>query len=196
MDADGNIFGFTNWGGDAGNGGIFELVPNGEGGFGVSVIHTFAGAPKDGIEPHGTMTVDAAGNLYGTTLAGGKKNSGTVFELVRKKKRKFTEKILYSFPTNKDGLATEGYPYAGVVLDAEGNIYGNTLNNYEGSDGVVYELVAPAGKGSYKNEVLADFNQATGWQPDDSLTLYGGNLYGMASGGGTHGYGVVFDVIP
>jgi uncharacterized repeat protein (TIGR03803 family) len=192
MDADGNIFGSTEWGGLAGSGGLFELSPNGEGGFGVSVIHSFAGAPKDGIEADGTMTIDKAGNLYGTTLAGGKKNVGTVFELVRKKKTgTFTEKILYSFPTNKDGLATEGSPYAGVVLDADGNIYGGTLNNVEGGDGVIYELVD-----GHKAKVLADLNQATGWEPYASLILYGGNLYGVAGGGGSHGNGAVFEVTP
>jgi uncharacterized repeat protein (TIGR03803 family) len=191
MDADGNIFGFTNWGGDAGSGGIFELSPNGAGGFDVSVIHTFAGAPKDGIEPRGTMTLDNAGNLFGTTLAGGKKNVGAVFELVRKKKKgTFTEKLVYSFPTNKDGLATEGSPFAGVVLDADGNLYGGTLNNVEGGDGVIYELVG------HKVKVLADLSEATGWNPEDSLTLYDGNLYGLASGGGSHGYGAVFEVTP
>jgi hypothetical protein len=83
---------------------------------------------------------------------------------VRKKKGKWTEKILYSFPTNKNGVNTEGGVYAGVVLDAEGNIYGGTLNSVQESVsyGIVYELVAPSGKGGYKAKSSRRF-KSHGW---------------------------------
>ena len=74
MDAAGNIFGVT-------SSTVFELSPNGNGGWNSTVIHTFTGAPKDGSAPQGALVLDQAGNLYGTTTGGGTKNSGTVFKM-------------------------------------------------------------------------------------------------------------------
>ncbi len=56
---------------------VFELSPNGNGGWNATVIHTFTGAPKDGSVPFGTPVFDKAGNLYGTTNEGGASNLGT-----------------------------------------------------------------------------------------------------------------------
>jgi len=197
MDSAGNIFGIT-----YNPGTVFELSPNGNGGWNPTVIHAFTGTPKDGYYPEGTPVLDKAGNLYGTTNAGGAKNNGTVYKLSPGKEGKpWTEKILYSFKGNKDGVE----PVAGIAFDASGNIYGTTVHGgvFGVDDGTVFELVAPVGKGSYKEKVVLRFNVTDGSQPVGSLILdTSGILYGTTQGGGSNndcgsgGCGVVFEITP
>ncbi|MFY9647745.1 MAG: choice-of-anchor tandem repeat GloVer-containing protein, partial [Terriglobales bacterium] len=197
-DAAGNIFG-------VGEQTVFELSPNGHGGWNPTVIHTFTGAPKDGSFPYGTPALDKAGSLYGTTYEGGTKNYGAVYRFSPEKTGKWTEKILYSFKSGKDGNG----PQAGIVFDAVGNIYGTTTAGgkykYECDPygcGTVYELVAPVGKGSYKEKVLWRFDGTDGFLPQASLILDKvDNLYGTTLQGGSGsfcpvGCGVVFEVAP
>jgi len=186
MDAAGNLFGVT-------YSTVFELSPNGGGGWNPAVIHTFTGSPKDGTYAYGTLVLDKSGNLYGTTYFGGAKNYGTVYELSPRKKGKWTEKILHSFKSGKDGAN----PFAGIVFDSAGNIYGTTQGGGKFSAGTVFELVAPVGKGSYKEKVLWSFNGTDGNFPDGSPILdSAGNLYGTTDIGGSNGDGVVFEVTP
>jgi len=178
---------------------VFELSPNGDGGWNSTVIHTFTGTGKGPSGAQYAVAFDNAGNIYGTSYYGGSKNYGTVYELSPGKKGKWTEKTLYSF---KGGTKDGREPAAGVVLDADGNIYGTTFYGGKfgggGGDGTVFELVAPVGKGSYKKKILWNFNFTDGYEPlGNSLILDGGNLYGTATWtGGTNGYGVAFEVIP
>jgi uncharacterized repeat protein (TIGR03803 family) len=190
LDASGNIFG-AGW--VYGVNTLFELSPNGTGGWNPSALHVFNGTGHDGFEAFGTPVLDQAGNVYGTTIYGGAKNYGTVYRLhpitKGKKKGEWTERILYSFMGGKDG----GYPAAGVVFDAAGNIYGDTV----GGDGTVFELLAPVNSGGYKEKVLWSFNSADGFEPGDSLILDSeGNLYGTTLQGGVSTRGDVFEVIP
>jgi len=172
MDAAGNIFGSA-------SPVVFELSPNGSGGWNFTVLYTF---PK-GTAVEGML--DQAGNLYGTAANGHKRKNGIVFEL-SPGENGWTEKILYSFKGN--------VPSAGMVFDAAGNIYGTTF--YSGY-GTVFELVAPVGEGSYKEKVLWSFNGTDGSEPFDRPVLdNAGNLYGTASDGGLYTYGVVFEVTP
>src|SRR5271169_872127 len=83
------------------------------------VLHRFAG--KDGAVPTSSLIFDAAGNLYGTTQVGGDGIYGTVFELVRGPKGKWTEHVLHSFNAN-DGAGPDG-----VVIGAAGDLYGTTF---------------------------------------------------------------------
>ena len=189
MDASGNIFGV------ASNGGAidlaFELSPNGQGGWNPTVIHTFSGGSTDGLVAEGTPVLDHAGNLYGTTLGGGSKNNGTVYELIRGTNG-WTERILHSF----QGGSNDGSdPFAGIVFDAAGNIYGTTEFGGNPLAGTVYELVAPVGTSGYKERVLWKFDTTDGYEPVDSLFLdSAGNLYGTTPEGGSNGDGVVFKV--
>jgi uncharacterized repeat protein (TIGR03803 family) len=183
---------------------VFQLSPDGKGGWNPSVIHTFTGGTKDGSAAQGAPKPDRAGNLYGTTSSGGAKNNGTVYKLspilTGKKKGTWTEKILYSF---KGGTKDGGGPQAGVVLDAGGNIYGTTVNGGKSGDGTVFELVAPVGKAAYKEKILWSFNRTDGAYPYASLIVDSAdNLFGTTAGGGTGapcpagGCGVTFEVIP
>jgi uncharacterized repeat protein (TIGR03803 family) len=145
--------------------------------------------------------LDQAGNLYGATFFGGAHDYGTVFKLSPitkgKKKGTWTEKILYSFK----GGEKDGYgPFAGIVFDAAGNIYGTTVyGGRYGADGIagtVYEL-APRKSGGYKEKLLWSFNNTDGAGPLDSVILdSAGNIYGTTSYGGPNHAGVVFEVTP
>src|SRR5271157_1537235 len=108
-----------------------------------TVLHSFTGYPGDGATPYAGLVRDAQGNLYGTTFEGGASSAGTVFKVDTTGK----ESVLYSF-TGTGGDGAE--PYAGLVQDAQGNLYGTTL---QGGDlacnapfgcGTVFK-VAPAG---------------------------------------------------
>jgi uncharacterized repeat protein (TIGR03803 family) len=186
MDAAGNIFG-------VGYSTAFELSPNGNGGWNPTVIHTFPSGPKDGSLPEGTLVLDQAGNLYGTTALGGTDNAGVVYKLSPGEKGKWKETILHSFKWG-DGAN----PFGAVVFDAAGNMYGTTSEggNY-GNQGAAFKLVAPVGKGSYREKVLWDFNGSDGSSPSCSLILdSAGNLYGTTQYGGEVGSGLVFELTP
>jgi uncharacterized repeat protein (TIGR03803 family) len=193
MNAAGNIFGVS-------ASTVFELSPNGSGGWTPATIYNFAGAPDGGFA-QGAPVLDQAGNLYGTTLQGGANGYGIVYKLTLGSKGTWTEKILYSF---KGGTKDGSGPTAGIVFDAAGNIYGTTGYAGTSSDGTVFELVAPVGTGSYKEKILWSFNGANGYDPLTSLILdSAGILYGTTSWGGpayalggANGYGVVFEVNP
>ncbi len=189
MDAKGSVYGATPLA-------VFELSPNGDGGFNSTVIHTFTGTPKDGMQAEGTPVLQG-GKLYGTTEFGGVENLGTVYELSPVKNGKWTEKILHSF---KGGVKDGDECYAGIVFDPAGNIYGTTISGGKfgvGGDGIVFELVAPVGTGSYKEKILWNFNGTDGTAPFGGLILdSAGNLYGTTQVGGTYGDGTVFEVAP
>jgi len=191
MDAAGDIFGTT-------LSTAFELLPNGKGGWNPTVIHTFRGRGTilvDGSRPDGTPVLDQAGNLYGTTYYGGANGYGTVYRL-SPGRTGWTEKILYSFGGGPKGDGS--YPFAGIVFDATGNIYGTTVDGGQfGSAGTVYELAAPLGKGSYRERVLWSFNDTDGFEPYGSLILdSAGNLFGATADGGSSNRGVVFEMTP
>jgi uncharacterized repeat protein (TIGR03803 family) len=183
MDAPGNIYGAT-------SSTVFELSPNGDGGWNPAIIHTFAGYPYDGIDAEGTPVLDRAGNLYGTTYEGGVYNRGTVYVLSRGQNGEWTEKILYSFPGGKNGAN----PAAGIVFDAAGNIYGTTALGGSNGHGTVFELAA-LGSSHYQQTVLWTFNGTDGEDPLGSLILdKASNLYGTTNSGGSSNAGVVFEV--
>lgn len=86
-DSAGNLYGTASQGGaqddncqNASCGVVFELSPNGSGGYIENVIHSFTGG-SDGSNPIGGLIMDGAGNLYGTAASGGPADSGTVFEI-------------------------------------------------------------------------------------------------------------------
>lgn len=187
IDGAGNLFGST-------LSYVFELSPNGSGGWSGSIIHNFK-ANEDG--EFEIPTLDSAGNIYGTTESGGQTDQGAVWRLTPVKSgssnKSWTEQLIYSFKgTQKDG----SFPYGGVVLDAAGNIYGTTLGGGVEERGTVYEL-SPVSGGKYSETFLWGFNITDGASPDASLILdSSGNLYGTALAGGSNSAGVVFELTP
>jgi len=116
-----NLYGTTQQGGASGQGTVFELSNSG-GTWKETVLHTFDNiSGNDGTYPDGTLVVDAADNLYGTTQAGGK-GYGTVFQL-KPSGSKWTYHLIHTFPGTNGGY----YPYSGVVVDHKnGYLYGTT----------------------------------------------------------------------
>jgi len=129
MDKSGNLYGTAEADGAGGNGTVFELAPNGT----ATVLWSFTGA--DGAAPQAGLIMGKGGNLYGTTLFGGANNFGTVFKL----SPDGTEKVLYSFDSAANGA--DGFlPYAGLIKDTSGNLYGTTYGGGATGNGAVFEI--------------------------------------------------------
>jgi hypothetical protein len=224
FDLNGNLYGTTN-GGGSGYGMVFELNPpsGGSGPWTDTPIYTFTGH-ADGAYPYAGVIFDSTGNLYGTTATGGSKSGatckrtggcGVVFEVSPPSggSGDWTETVLYSFGASIDG----GYPYAGLIFDSVGNLFGTTVQGgntsgancsaYDGC-GVVFELSPPSGgNGAWTESQAYTFNGvADGAFPYAAPILdVQGNLYGTASYGGkltgsncadAGGCGVVFQLNP
>jgi len=191
MDASGNLYGTTQQGGANGCGTVFELV-NSSGTYSEKVLYSFTNSGGDGAGPVDGLIMDGSGNLYGTTLLGGANRFGTVFELVNSSGT-YSEKVLYSFA----GSGGDGeYPFAGLIMDASGNLYGTTDGGGANGDGTVFELVNSSG--SYSEKVLYSFTgyRSDGADPFASLLMDGsGNLYGTTLYGGANNVGTVFELV-
>jgi len=184
MDTKGNLYGDTFEGGDSPyNGGVvYKLGKSGA----LTVLHSF-GDGEDGLLAIGTPAMDKQGNLYGATYRGGSSGYGTVWKVSKKGK----ETVLYNFCSLSNCDDGE-YPYAGVILDAQGNLYGVTTEGGVSNDGVVYELNT---KGVLT--VLHSFAGSDGEFPTGGLILDAqGNLYGTAVYGGSDGSGTVWKLTP
>src|SRR6266496_3165405 len=151
-----------------------------------------------GGTPYAGLTLDSAGNLYGTTADGGTSSRGTVFKLTRNLDGTWTESTLHSFQGGSDG----SFPNAEVVFDSAGNLYGTTNNgggcqSYTFGCGTVYKLT-PQADGTWTETILYKFTGgADGSGPYNSGALLdaAGNFYGTTVEGGK-GYGVVFKLTP
>jgi hypothetical protein len=187
FDGNGNLFGTTHGSGDNGClppdcGTVFELSPSLDGSWTETILYSF-GALPDGEFPAGPVTLDLAGNVYGTTVVGGTTDGGIVFELSLSSGN-WTETELYSFCVKGVNECYDGEnPFGAVVLGGPGNLYGATANGGTGG-GVVYEL-SPGANGGWEQSVLFRFNQSTGGIPEGGVTLdVAGNLYGTLDSGG------------
>jgi len=120
FDSAGNLYGTDQNSGTYDGGTVYELMPNGSGGWTQKVLYNFNVNAKDGYAPYSNVVFDAAGNLYGTTNVGGAHNLGTVYKLTPGTGGVWTEQVLHSFGGGTDGT----YPWAGLVVDAVGNLYG------------------------------------------------------------------------
>ena len=132
FDKSGTLYGMAGLGGAFAAAGVFQLKPLGPTGTGwdFSYIYSFRGPPNDGaFSLNQRVIFDKAGNLYGTTSSGGSSYAcnggcGTVFRLSRIGQGTWFESKLYSLP---GGSGNGEVPYAGVVVDSEGNAYGTTV---------------------------------------------------------------------
>ena len=197
-DAAGNLYGTTKSGGSSSNcsdgcGTVFKLDPTGK----ETVLHSFNGEPSDGSTPTGDLVLDAAGNLYGTTWFGGSSKRctlgcGTVFRL----DTTGAETMVHSFAKKRrDGK----FPYAGLVRDAAGNLYGTTVqggasNNCVGGCGTVFRLDTTGGE-TLLHRFVGGSPPTDGERPTAGLVRdAAGNLYGTSPNGGAVGVGTVFKI--
>jgi uncharacterized repeat protein (TIGR03803 family) len=215
MDRVGHLYGVTDFGGQFGDGVVFELSPEANGLWSEKTLYQFSGPPTDGAHPHAALILDQAGNLYGTTLYGGSGpcthsespttvvGCGTAFELA-KDTGSWSEKNLYSF----FGLPQDGeFPSASLVLDKSGDLFGTTQSGGSGQQtscsvacGTIFQL-SPTSVGGWNESVIFNFpDPATGIIPLGTLiTDDAGNLYGttFASSNCFEGLcGTVFELSP
>jgi uncharacterized repeat protein (TIGR03803 family) len=172
FDAAGNLYGTTQTAGANGRGTIFEMTP-GSSGWTFSVLYSFGTQSGDGGSPSEGLTLDKAGNLYGT--------SGVVFEL-SPGVGGWTDNILYTFSGGSDG----GVPFAGVLRNSNGNLFGTTWDGGTAGGGVVYEVRHTSS--GWVESVLHSFlgggdGAAPGWGQLASDSS--GSIYGTTSVGGT-----------
>jgi uncharacterized repeat protein (TIGR03803 family) len=198
---DGALYGTTQFGGTADDGTVFRLVSQ-NGVWSENILHSFAGG-SDGWDPLGGLTMDADGNLYGTTVLGGKGNlsgeDGVVFELSPPGVAggPWQETILHSFTGKADGEQ----PVAGLWRDGSGNLCGTAQGGGPSGngDGVVFKLKPPAvSGGAWTLGVEHEFSGAPGdgSDPSSELLLLAGTFYGTTRSGGSVGYGTVFSMVP
>ena len=175
-----SLYGLTAGGGAAAAGTIFKLTPSGtneHSAWTETVLHSFHGG-RDGAHPnYGGLTPDDAGNLYGTTAAGGGANAGTIFKLDKDGR----ESVLCEF------LGTQrAMPLGGLVIDNSGNLYGTSFNpgtvfkaTPDGALSTLYRF-AGAGDGAF---------------PEDDLVINAaGDFFGTTSAGGSYNGGTVFEL--
>jgi uncharacterized repeat protein (TIGR03803 family) len=195
FDSSGHLYGTTLYGGLYGDGTVFALTPIDDGSWSEKVLHNFNTNGSDGYYPYAGMILDSSGSLLGTTYAGGAYDSGTVFELTPKQDGSWSEEVLYSF----DDKGRDGYnPYASLVSDTAGNLYGTTLNGGAYDSGTVFEL-SPTASGKWGEKVLHSFNHngRDGVNPYAGLIVdAAGNLYGTTAEGGADNDGTVFELSP
>lgn len=215
FDSAGNLYGATQDGGSSDChsidqcGTVYQVKAPAKSGapWTETILHVFRGnAENDGASPFGGLVIDSSGNLYGTTAYGGKGDCvllgskigcGTIFELSppTEKGGTWTETVLYSFPTSKQGYV----PWGDLVFDKKGNLYGSTIfGGGKGTTcdpfyqycGAVFELSPPKTKGGkWTEKVLHSFaGGSDGAQPNGGLVFdRTGAVYGTTSYGGNEG---------
>jgi uncharacterized repeat protein (TIGR03803 family) len=190
LDSAGNLYGTTYEGGVYGAGSVFKLSAA-DGTWVETILYDFTGG-DNGASPYGGVAFDTAGNLYGTTQTGGADNVGVVFKLTPAPEF-WKISVLHNFTGGNDG----GTPYAGVVLDAAGNLYGTTSNGGYYEYGTVFKL-SPSADGKWGETVLHNFkNGRDGLNPQSGVILDSlGNLYGNVKDGGVFDEGLVYEITP
>jgi len=187
LDAQGNIYGITAFGGTDGVGIVFELTPEPNNQWNKTTLYSFQ---KNGpSSPYGGMVLAPTGGLYGTTQFGGTYHRGTIFEVAPNRgDSNFT--VLYSFGAPGDNA---GGPWDSLLVDASGNLFG--------TGGDVFEL-SPF-TGAWFETTIVDFNGENGFFPQAGLvTDAAGNLYGATTNGGgspkcvNFGCGTIYELIP
>jgi len=190
FDAAGNLYGTTRSGGEGtcfyleSCGIAFELMRGSNGKWTERVLYDFAPCDLLGIFPRSGFTIDAKGNLYGTTDASGCSGvgPGAAFELSPSSGGTWTESVIHQFAGGVDGAN----PQAALTFDGAGNLYGTTSEGGHFDNGTIFELL-PVGTSAWTIKTLHLFTLAEGYGPASRLTVdRNGNLYGTTGFGGAH----------
>lgn len=216
FDAAGNLYGTTSEGGNfegcsTGCGVAFELTPGSDGSWSESVPHAFTGG-VDGANPFVGLVADGKGSFYGASGDGGGSEigAGTIFKLSPRAGGGWSTSLVHRFSGGSDG----GNPYANLIIDSAGNLYGTAHHGGAGGCdcGLVFEMSPTAG-GVWKETVLQVFNSRNGSFPGGNLVFDPeGNLWSTTAFGGITlgpeglqrcgfnqafcGYGTVFELSP
>lgn len=187
----GILYGTTLSGGGSGCEGfgcgtVFMVTPRGK----ETVLYSFGSQSGDGVNPQAGLVMDKEGNLYGTTYYGGAygHDGGNGFGTVFKVTPAGVESVLYNFGS-QSGDGTR--PYAGLVMDKKGNLYGTTTSGGATNNGTVFEI-STTGTETVLYSFSPQYGDGDGWFPYGGLIMDAkGNLYGTTIGGVRHG-GTVF----
>lgn len=194
FDGAGNAYGTTVIGGNSGCGTIFKAVPAAHGQWTVSTLWSFS-CFNDGKNPHGGVTLDGAGNMFGTTVAGGSggfctgDGCGVVFELTHDG----VMQTLYNFTGGNDGFGPGGR----VMFDKSGNLYGSAPDGGKHGMGVVFQLKFH--NNTWQFNVIHAFtgrNDGAVGSLGPLLIDNAGNIYGIAELGGSHQKGAAYKISP
>lgn len=194
VDATGNLYGTSVLGGDFGGGTVWQLSPVG-GDWVHTVLYSFTGG-ADGGEPYKGVTLDGAGNLYGTAVTGGSGSCeggcGVTYKLT-KSGDTWTQRVIHAFTGGADGSG----PGSRVAVDKRGNVYGMTPTGGANGLGVIY-LLRPRKSGGYAFRVIHTFSGGMDGSSGSAgrLVLRGGRVFGAATTGGAFGAGTVFQLTP
>ena len=190
MGSEGNLFGTSYFGGSKNDGTIFEVVKT-QSGYANTPTTLVSFHAADGEFPGGSLIADTAGNFYGTTIGGGANNDGTVFKLAKTNDGYASKPtVLVSF-TGIDGAN----PYADLIADGAGNLYGTTSQGGSDNDGTVFMLARTEDGYASTPTTLVSFTGADGSVPYGSLIFdAAGNLFGTTYGGGAANEGTVFEI--
>jgi uncharacterized repeat protein (TIGR03803 family) len=181
VDSQGNVFGTTSIGGSNGSGTVWEIV---KGSGTVTTLASFNNSNNTSAIPKGGVTVDAQGNLFGTTYNGGTGQIGTVWELPSGSHSIIT---LATFNGANGGL-----PQGAVTVASNGNIYGTAWALGPGGQGTVWELVKNTGTIT----VLGSFTNDTGGYPYGSVLVNSqGDVFGTAAYGGAGDSGTLWEIV-
>lgn len=194
---DGALYGTAQDGGTFSRGVVFRLTPPPNLCHAITcpwretLLHEFGQDDVEGDFPAAEVLFDQAGNIYGTTQSGGGLGRGVVYKLTRSGSN-WIYSVLYDFPASDDGST----PYAGLIFDQAGNLYGTTEYGGPMNWGTVYKLT-PSG-GSWQETILHDFNGNDGAVPLAGVLFdQAGNLFGATvSGGDSNFVGSVFELVP
>lgn len=194
MDANGNLFGMTYFGGECSVGTVFELQP-GASGWTYSLLHSFCGYP-DGNAPEGGLVIDKAGNLYGVTTEGGTgcgvlgTGCGTVFELLPNSDGTWTEAVLVNF-TTPSGF----FPFT-LTMDSKGDLVGlNAVDGGQGYFGTMFAL-SEGSNGKWGGQVIYRFSVNPRPNPPccNLIVTPSGTIFGATDGAsGNEEWGTVYE---
>ncbi len=185
-DAAGNLYGTTINGGANGSGTVFELSGADHQTF--TTLVSFNG--NNGSGPRGGLTLDASGNLFGTTEGGGADEEGTIFELSGTDHT--TLNTLFSFSQSGPGGTS---PIAGLLIDAAGNLYGTTSGGVDSSPDLLGSVFKLSSDHTTLTTLYTFTGNSDGGNPASGLTVdQEGNLYGTTTSAGANGAGVVFEL--
>ena len=197
-DTSGDLYGATYDGGLSYSGTVYELVPNAlRTKWAYHRLHSFCEdqvSCKDGWAPNGGLIIDAAGNLYGTTMRGGSNHNGVIYEL-SKTANGWTYRTIYNFTgIGGNSVPSTGLAYYGQQLgapwDGSSPLFGTTDKDVYGKGGIVYVLNHDGD--TWNVSVIHQFS--SGSFPQALLVDSSFNLFGETRGGGKYGAGTLYEL--
>jgi uncharacterized repeat protein (TIGR03803 family) len=199
IDANGKLYGCTEYYGEHGSGSVFQLTPSG-GTWSDSILDSFP-TVSSGFDCAG-LVFDPAGRLFGVAFAGGTNNEGLVFQLKPKIGGMWKEADLYNFiGGNNDGDSPSAPPVFCPPSKSRDILYGTTYEGGPHLGGTVYEMQKIKGKWTetpiYFFQGLPFGKSSDGTNPTSSVVFdQAGNLYGTTDYGGAAGVGTVYELSP